>query len=230
MRGYRVVGAAVVALLLTGIAQAQTAAPATGGAGGCELHVWPASGLNSVYYGWLHGGIVNGATTGRDGYPQVPTDPMDVPSQIAMLTEAQPQIPLGLTDYRLVVHGEALSSRDIRASTTRLGGSDSPCYSELIIDDIFFQQGVFSGSDLKTSFRFREFGAAATPQRIFGTWVHTPLLRFAMGSNKSTSDGKSSAIEKGQDPAAAIEEMKAAYKQNVVKFAQALLKAPRKKR
>lgn len=227
MRGRRVFCAATAALFLTFTADAQTTELAVATGAGCELHVWPASGLNSVYYGWLHGGIVNGATTGRDGYPQVPTDPMDVPSQIALLTESQPQIPLGLADYRLVVHGEALSSREIRTSTARLGGSASPCYSELIIDDIFFQQGVFSGSDLKTSFRFRDFGSSQTPQRTFGTWVHTPLLRFAMGAN--SSGGKSSAIEKGQDPTAAIEEMKAAYKQNVVKFAQALLKPAKKK-
>lgn len=207
-------GAALAAASLAPAAQAQTSAPAAGA--GCELHVWPAGGLNSVYLGWLHGGINNGATTGRDGYPQVPTDPMTAAAQVSLLEEVQPHILLGLTNYRLVIHSEPLSSRAIRTSTARLSESSSTCYSELIVDDVFFQQDVFSGSDLKISFRFRDFGAASAPQRIFGTWVHTPLHLLP--------------VPKGQSPAAAIEEMKAAYKNDVAQFAQAFLKPAKAKK
>ena len=211
--------AALAAASLTSAAHPQTSSPstpATTSGSECELHVWPAAGLNSVYYGWLHGGINNGATTGREGYPQVPTDPMTAASQVSLLEDAQPHILLGLPNYRLVTHAEPLTSRAIRTSTTRLGDSASTCYSELIVDDVFFQQDVFSGSYLKISFRFRDFGAASTPQRVFGTWVHTPLRLFP--------------IPKGESPAAAIEEMKAAYKNDVAQFAQAFLKPPKAKK
>lgn len=65
---------------------------------GCELHVWPGSGLNSIYSGWFHGGIVNGAVTGRDGYPVVPTEPIDTPDQVELLAKAAPQNLLGRPD------------------------------------------------------------------------------------------------------------------------------------
>jgi len=215
-----VFGAALAAASLTSAAYPQTlstpSAPATTSGSGCELHVWPAAGLNSVYLGWLHGGINNGATTGREGYPQVPTDPMSTASQVSLLEETQPQILLGLPNYRLVIHSEPLSSRAIRTSTARLSDSTSACYGELIVDDVFFQQDVFSGSNLKISFRFRDFGAASTPQRVFGTWVHTPLRLFP--------------VPKGESTAAAIEEMKAAYKNDVAQFAQAFLKPTKAKK
>jgi hypothetical protein len=204
-----VFGAALAATSLTSAAQAQTSSPAGGSGAGCELHVWPAGGLNSVYLGWLHGGINNGATTGREGYPQVPTDPMTAAAQVSLLEEAQPHVLLGLTNYRLVIHSDPLTSRAIRTSTARLSDSTSTCYSELIVDDVFFQQDVFSGSDLKISFRFRDFGGAPTPQRIFGTWVHTPLRLLP--------------VPKGENPAAAVEEMKAAYKNDIAQFARAFL-------
>lgn len=215
MRG-KLFFAVAAALLWTSAAHAQAGDPSAATEAGCELHVWPASGLNSVYYGWLHGGINNGAVTGRDGYPQVPTDPMDVASQVSLLTEAQPHILIQRPNHRLIVHTEALASRAIRTSTTRLIDSASPCYSELIVDDVFFQQDVFSGSYLKISFRFRDFGNAASPQRVFGTWVDTRLHLFP--------------TKPGQDLAAPIEEMKAAYREDISLFAAALLKPPKAKK
>lgn len=186
----------------------------------CELHVWPSGDLNSVYQGWIHGGIVNGAVTGRDGYPEVPPDPLGAASQTALLDRSQPQNIIGRDNYMLIVHAQPLSSREIRTTPGRLTSDGAACYAELIVDDVFLQQDVFHGSYLKSSFRYRDFGdgalSAATPARVFGTWVKTPLKLFP----------PKDAI----DPNAASEELKSAYVENFTLFAKALNKPVKGKR
>jgi hypothetical protein len=184
--------------------------------GGCELHVWPGSGLKSVYHGWLHGGLVNGAIDGRDGYPEVPPDPMATSEQTALLAEAQPQRLLMLAEHRLVVHDEALSSRTIRSTPGRIDPSQSTCYAELIVDDVFLQQDVVNGSALKILFRYRNFGADTVPQRTFGTWVQTAMPAFPP--------------KRGEGPEAALADIRRAFAANVERFAAALLAPPKRRR
>jgi hypothetical protein len=196
-------------------AQAQEAPTAA-----CELHVWPSGDLNSVYQGWIHGGIVNGAVTGRDGYPEVPPDPLGAASQAALLDRAQPQAVIGRDSYRLIVHAEPLTSREIRTTPGRLTTDGAQCYAELIVDDVFLQQDVFHGSYLKSLFRYRDFGdgaaPAATPVRVFGTWVKTPLKLFPP--------------KEGVDREAASDDLKSAYVANLTRFAEALNKPAKGKR
>lgn len=213
--------AAVSAALLAPLsASAQTVpgVPVGDNASGstCELHVWPATGLNSVYSGWFHGGIVNGAVTGRDGYPEVPADPVDTAAQVSLLSAAHPQDALQRGSDRLIVHSTALSSREIRSATTRLEASTAPCYAELIVDDVFLQQDIVDGAYLKTLFRYRQFGIGALPERVFGTWVKT---RLALFPPKSPADLPASQ-----------QEFKTAFTNNIALFAVALRKPPKPKR
>ena len=212
--------ATAVAFFASNAAGAQTPQPAPQTAyprtGPCELHVWPATGLNSVYQGWFHGGIVNGAVTARDGYPVVPADPVDTPAQVTLLTIAKPQHMINRDGDTLVMHAEALSSRAIRSATTRLDASAAPCYAELIVDDVFLQQDVVSGSFLKTLFRYREFGAAPQPQRVFGTWVKTPLKLFPPKSPDNLPASQA--------------EFKSAFVHNVELFGIALMTPPKDKK
>lgn len=181
----------------------------------CELHVWPGSGLGSAYHGWFHGGIANGAVTGREGYPQVPAEPLATAEQKGMLDTIQPQALIGLADYRLVLHDEALPSRQIRTATTRILADGAPCYAELIVDDVFFQQDWVNGSALKILFRFRQFGDGAAPTRTFGSWVQTPITRLP--------------LKDASELPAAVEELRNAYRANVRKFGVLLQKPPKKR-
>ena len=65
----------------------------------CELHIWPSSGLRSVYYGWFHAGIVDGAVTGRQGYPPVPKDPLPSALQVELMDKFGVPHALGLPAY-----------------------------------------------------------------------------------------------------------------------------------
>lgn len=172
-------GVMFIAAVMLAAPAAQDASQPTAATSSCELHVWPGSGLGSVYHGWFHGGIVNGAVTGRAGYPQVPPNPIDTPAQRELLEAAQPQQLLQLDGHKLVMHDEALPSRVIRSSPGRIAASESACYAELIVDDVLLQQDWVNGSFLRVSFRYRDFGAAQTPGRTFGTWVKAPLAGFS---------------------------------------------------
>ena len=127
--------------------------------GRCELHIWPSKGLRSVYHGWLHGGIVDGAVNGRDGYPEVPSDPLTTARQVELLKDAGVGAMMDRLDVDVVIHAEAPVSTAIRQSQGRLTTSSSPCYSELILEDVFFQEDFVNGSSLKSLIRFRRRSA-----------------------------------------------------------------------
>ena len=177
-------------------------------ASGCELHVWPSSGLRSIYHGWFHGGIVDGAVTGRDGYPEVPADPVDTAQQLEMIRAAALQDVFARHDYAVVVHDTPQSTVTIRQTPTRLTASTSACYAELILEDVFFQQDVVNGSSLKTLLRFRDFGAADRFAKQFGTWTKTPLLSFPPKEPAKNAE--------------ALAEIRGAFRSNLFEFAGSL--------
>lgn len=185
---------------------------------GCELHVWPSNGLRSVFHGWTRGGIVDGAVTGRDGYPVVPSDPIDPARQSMLLRDADVAEKLQLRGYRVIVHDEPLESRVIRTSTARIADSSSACYAELIADDIFLQQDVVNGNFLKSSIRFRDFGGATSPQKVFGTFVQTKLAAFPPKPDRPEGNQ------------AALDELATAYVQNLAAFGTAMNRPTKPKR
>lgn len=210
-----IVAAALAACLLAVPAAAQTETAAATAAAPCELHVWPGSDLIHLYYGWVHGGTINGSVKGRQGYPEVPPNPLTAEAQGQLLTEMDLPRLLALPGYQVIVHPTALSSREIRASTTRLAASDSPCYAELMVDDLLLSQNVIGGSALRASFRFRDFGPDAGPRRMFGGFAMTKLTQFP----PKTTD----AIE------GAANELKQAFVSDVAQFIAALTKPPKRK-
>lgn len=182
----------------------------------CELHVWPSSGLRSVYYGWFHGGIVDGAVNGRDGYPAIPKDPVPTELQVEKLSGMKLAELLKLPGYQVVIHKEALTSATIRSTKGRLAKSSTPCYAEMVGDDVFFQQDVFSGSYLKSLIRFRSFGSGEVPVRTFATWTETKLLVFPPKQDSLN--------------VAALDELHRAYVSNIESFAVHLNKPAKKKK
>ncbi len=182
----------------------------------CELHVWPSPGLRSTYYGWFHGGIVDGAVDGREGYPAVPADPIDSAAQAQLLGSLDLPALFHLPGHRLVVHTPTSPGGVTGAPNGRLAASASPCYAELITQDVFFQQDVITGRYLKTLFRFRDFEASTAPQRVFGTWTQTGLAAFPS--------------QREEDAVAAEAELRQAFQANVTAFAAYLLKPRKSKR
>lgn len=192
------------------------AAPASATAEGdtaanaCELHIWPSSGLRSIYHGWSHGGIVDGAVTGRDGYPVVPADPLDTKSQTDLLQTSAIASKLGRQDYRIVAHTEPRSTVHLRQTRQRLTASPSHCYAELILEDVFFQEDFVNGASLKSLIRFRDFEGSDEFQKQFGAWTKSKLVAFPP---------KEPAMNER-----ALVELQSAFRANIDQFATALEK------
>lgn len=174
----------------------------------CEFHIWPAERLGSVFYGWLHGGIVDGGQTGRAGYPKIPADPLPLSMQVKLLEEVPIDSLAAATQVKRVVHAEALNSAVVRSATGRLSDSTAPCYSELIVESVKFQQDPFSGGWLNMLFRYRRFGSATAPVQLFGSFTKTKLTRFPPADEPAR--------------AAAEAELQYAFTANVAQFSGAL--------
>lgn len=201
------IGLAALALASAGAARAQDAAA------GCEFHVWPGEGLTSIFYGLLHGGIVNGGQQGRRGYPRVPPEAISTADQARLLEAAAPQRLMTHPDHRLIVHAEALDSRTIRTTPGRIAPSASACYAELIVDDVVLQQDFVNGAKLRVLFRYRDFGPGAQPRRSFTTWADTPLGSFPPRTEA--------------DIPAALAELRTAFGHDINVFAGSLRGTPR---
>ncbi|MFC4291938.1 hypothetical protein ACFOWX_05860 [Sphingorhabdus arenilitoris] len=182
----------------------------------CELHVWPSNGLRSVYHGWFHGGIVDGAVKGRDGYKELPADPVSTDTQVAVLSNAALPQMLKLPDYKLIVHDEALDSVKIKNTPGSMITSRTSCYAELIADDVFYQEDIINGSYLKTLFRYKQFSQGDNPTRTFGTWTKIKLKSFP----PKTVEGNDTALQ----------EIRNAFAANIDQFANFLNPPPKKKK
>lgn len=187
----------------------------------CELHVWPSDGFTRNISTMLSRGdtgviglMIGAARSDGDKKMRIPDasdDALSVVAQTTLLNDmAVPDI-IGLPGHRLVVHDQALESRVIRNSPGRIAPSTSPCYAELVIDDVAFQREAFGARHLKTLFRYRDFGSGQQPQRRFGTWANTRLEHFPP--------------ETDADKTAAAADLHSAFRANLVLFAQYLSKA-----
>lgn len=213
-----VAAAAVAMLAATAAAAQEQAVPADGKAATqCELHVWPGRGFHTVYYGWAHGGTIDGAQKGRDGYPPIPDEPLSVAVQLEQLRALPLPDLLGLPDYAVVLHDTPLAAREIRGNGARHAQASPPCYAELMIDDIVFQDNVINGKWLNVIFRFHRFdGAGAEPSRTFGNYILARLHVFPPS-------------DPNVDPKPALDELVDAYAQTVRDFGRSL-QAPQKEK
>jgi hypothetical protein len=183
-------------------------APATPGDAGCELHVWPASGFHTTYFGWAHGGTVDGNLKGREGYQQFSTDLLSSERQVGQLRGLQIGDLLGLSNYRVVVHDQALTSREIRTGLARHATPSPPCYAELMTDDLVIQNNVLYGVSLNAIYRFRQFNGEGAPTRSYGTYILQKLEHYPP--------------KDGEDPKLGPAELVSAYTQSVTAFGLAL--------
>jgi hypothetical protein len=218
LRAISITGGALM-MATTAVAQEPPADPAPvvpAATAPCELHVWPTDAVRSTYSGWFHGGIVDGAVQGRDGYKKLPDSILSPESQLRTIGEIDLPAALKLPGYAVVLHDTPLPSRVIRGTAGRLQADTPACYAELVTDDVFFQQDLIDGRFLKAIFRFRQFDGGETPTRTFGTYMQERLTQFPP--------------EEPEQLDAALEEFRQAYGQAITNFGEALNRPPKKKK
>jgi hypothetical protein len=192
-----------------------TASPESGSSA-CELHVWPSGAVRSTYDGWFHGGLIDGAVQGRKGYRKLPDSLLPTAEQVRTLGELDLPALLQLPGYITVLHNEALPSRVIRTTPGRIRRDTVPCYAELIVDDVFYQEHVLHKKMVKSIIRFRQFDGTDTPSRTFGSFAEHALEQFP--------------VKQAEQVDAAIEEFRLGFAQTVGNFAKAFGTPAKKKR
>jgi hypothetical protein len=191
--------AAGLCYMLASPAFAQAPAPAA-----CEMHVWPAPELKAVTQGWVWNHTVDQAfdpSKGGVARPKV----LEPEAQAALLATIDLAELFRAAPAQVVIHPEPLS-RAQALSPARQSPSASPCYSELIVRQIFYDYAPMAGKSLRTLFVYRRFGDAPEVRSSFSTFGETSLATFPAAT--------------AAEAKAAETELQMAYRANVHVFAR----------
>jgi hypothetical protein len=175
---------------------------------GCELHVWPAERFSSMTTGWLGGGLLDAAGHAKGDRERKATmaNALDSVSQVSALSSLDLVKLLGQREATVITHDEPLTRHTVNDIKTRRSDSKSPCYSELIVADLFYHKAAIYGRSLKALFIYREFGSSATATRIYKSWGGNGLKLFPP--------------KPGEDVEAANNELVSVFKADLEEFAR----------
>jgi hypothetical protein len=174
----------------------------------CELHIWPAERFQAMTTGLLGGGLLDAAihAEGDKSRKSQMASALDPDGQTAALGQTDPIGLLKLQPARIIQHDQPLDRKTINKILTRRAESASPCYSELIVADVFYQKAAMWGRTLRTLFMFRSFGAAKENPVIYKSWGGNSLKLFP--------------AKPGEDVEAANTELVTTFKKNFEEFTQ----------
>ena len=196
-------------------AAAPVTAEAPGSAPQCELHVWPAERFQAMTTGWLGGGLLDAAihAEGDKARRSHLASALDSEGQLASLQKLDLVSLLQLPPSKIVTHAEALDRKTVNKIKTRRAASTAPCYSELIVTDVFYQKAAMWGRSLRTSFMLRQFPAGAAE----------PTIRKTTGGNGL----KIFPAKAGEDTTAADAELVTIFQKNFTEAAENFAKQAR---
>ena len=151
----------------------------------CELHVWPAERFSSMTTGLLSGFGALGAIADASAHANRDksnrtqmASALDPQGQLDALNAIQLTELLHAKPAKVVLHPEPLDRKTVTKISTRRATSSSPCYSELIVADIFYHKAAMWGRALRTQFLYRDFGAANDKPWTYKSWGGNSLKLF----------------------------------------------------
>ncbi|MBB6124440.1 hypothetical protein [Sphingobium subterraneum] len=180
---------------------------------GCEIHIWPAERFTARTTGWLSGFGAIGAMADASGHATGDAarrgnlaSALESESQTQLLASMDLVKLLNTQSATIIRHSEPLDRKTVNKIMERRAQSQSPCYSELMVTDIFYQKAAIYGRSLKTLFMFRRFGAAQTNPAIYKGWGGNGLKLFPP--------------KEGEDVQAANAELVSVFKSDFEEFAK----------
>lgn len=199
MAAFNLLGRLVLASMLLPLpAAAQAATP-------CEIHVWPATTMNTVTSGWVWNNVEDSGFANK-GERLVPRNgPLDGPGQTAIMADVDLAHLFGLAAATVIRHDEAPPPRPSGEPVVRRVATEAPCYAELEVTKLFYGRAVMAGSSLQILFTYRLFGTGPEPERTFSTFANEPLLIFPAKQPSLTAEANA--------------ELVAAFRKGVVDFA-----------
>jgi len=196
-----------LASLAAANAYAQDAAPAAAPSG-CELHIWPAERMSSMTTGLLGGGLLDAALhAGKDASNKAQlASALDSPSQLDALEAMDLSTLITLQPgTKIVRHEQPLERKTMNKVKTRRSDSQAPCYSELIVADVFYQKAAIYGRSLRTLFMLRKFDHSQKIAYEYKAWGGNGLKLFPP--------------KEGEDAIAALDELVSVFKKNFEEYA-----------
>ena len=156
----------------------------------CELHVWPAERFQAMTTGWLGGGLLDAAVhaNGDKARRSQMASALDSEGQLEALKQLDLVALLHLPASKIVTHSDALDRKTVNKIMTRRSDSAAPCYSELIVTDVFYQKAAMWGRSLRTGFILRQFSANSAQPLIKKTTGGNGLKLFPPKKGEDTSD------------------------------------------
>ena len=181
----------------------------------CELHVWPAERFQAMTTGWLGGGLIDAAihAEGDKARRSHLASALDSEGQLHSLKTLDLVSLLHLPPSKIVTHSEALDRKTVNKIKTRRSNSTAPCYSELIVTDVFYHKAAMWGRSLRTSFMLRQFPEGAGE----------PTIRKTTGGNGL----KIFPAKEGEDTTAADAELVSVFQKNFTEAAANFAKQSR---
>ncbi len=150
----------------------------------CELHVWPADAAQTFNTltdtDWATFATV-------EKYSRQASNPLagtqaSVDLQKRVFEGLDLSALLGLPGHVVILHETPLPSRLIRSTKGRILADRTPCYAELVTDDVFFQQSHLydvkhiTRSQIISTFRFRRFEGDESPTFSYGSYITRDLF------------------------------------------------------
>ena len=130
----------------------------------CELHIWPSEHAHTTYFGWVHGGAVDGNRRGIKGYPNMYAEALDTAEQARLLAQVNWPVQTGEAGLQISVHATPTGTDDDRTRTTRLIAGSAACYRELIITSTIVENAAFSSQSVRVVALRKKFdGTTALP-------------------------------------------------------------------
>lgn len=191
--------AAALAVVLPAVANAQDAvAPVSG----CELHVFPTVNYIGLNTGLLSGFGLVGAVADLESHKgrvatvkELMAGYLGPEIQLEELNKIGLVKTLGLpADTRIIVEAPTPSADEAKADPAikaaakamnasmkagnRLTASTAPCYSELLILNVFYHKAMMYGSNLFVGTMFRNFATPGKPPVVSAGAVKNPLENF----------------------------------------------------
>lgn len=189
-------------------ASAQDAAAPAAAPSGCELHIWPAERMSSMTTGLLGGGLLDAALhAGKDASNKAQlASALDSPSQLDALQAMDLSTLIKLQPgTKIVRHEQPLERKTMNKVKTRRSDSQVPCYSELIVADVFYQKAAIYGRSLRTLFMLRKFDQGQKIAYEYKAWGGNGLKLFPP--------------KEGEDAIAALDELVTVFKKNFEEYA-----------
>lgn len=155
---------------------AEIAPQGIGATQGCELHVWPAQGLESATEGWIRNNTQNQTLRDTPGKSLGLADAIPPRAQLEAIGSLDLNEAFHLNGAKVITHADPLPPSLAGAPVVRQSTATTPCYAELIIKRLVYARNALSGGALQSFFVFRQF--AQGDVRSFTSMADTPLMIF----------------------------------------------------